>query len=92
TLDPSTPLWFDVPWDLRQDNGRFLHHDLPCQVVNEPVKYNGGVYLIGRSFYRIYSQQIHVRVFVQVFPASTTFSSDQDLPLVIKGGVVYVQP
>ncbi|HTX17681.1 MAG TPA: hypothetical protein VMG34_03385, partial [Bacteroidota bacterium] len=29
TLDPKTPLWFDVPWDLKQDNGRFLHHDLP---------------------------------------------------------------
>jgi hypothetical protein len=90
TVDPEIPLWFQVPWDLREDNGRRIYHDLPYSILNEKVRVNGVVY--ERSFYRVFSPKMHIRVSLQLFPQTSTFSADQDFSLTIMRGIVITQP
>ena len=85
-LDPKTPLWLEVPWDLRDDNGRPIYHEIPFAVASGPVGVNGRLYT---GFYRVFSHPIHVRVSVQLFPQTSTFSGEQDFTLNIKGAIIY---
>lgn len=83
TLDPNGTVRFQVEWNLRDNNGRMIYHDLENFSTTSAS---------GWSFYRIFSTRIHVRVLLQLYPQTSTFEGDQDFDLNIKGGIRILGP
>ena len=92
TLDPKTPLWFQVPWNLKEDNGRWIYHEMPYGYdFSKRVIVNGSTKQ-WNSFFRTFSQKMHVRASIQLFPLSSTFIGEQDFEFNIRAGIFYIWP
>ncbi|HTX17015.1 MAG TPA: hypothetical protein VMG34_00015 [Bacteroidota bacterium] len=83
TLDPQAKVWFNLHWNLRDNSGRMVYHDLS----NFSTLGSSG-----RSFYRVFSENIHVRVYLQLYSQTSMFEGDQDFDLDIKGSIVILGP
>jgi len=83
TVDPNGSVRFQISWNLRDNNGRFIYHDL-TNFTTTPID--------SVSFYRICSTKLHVRANLQLFPQTSTNIGDQDFTLNMKGRIVILEP
>ena len=83
TLDPQAKVWFKVYWNLRDNTGRMIYHDLTNFSTTNST---------GRAFYRVFAENIHVRVYLQLYSQTSMFEGDQDFDLDIKGFIRILGP
>ena len=83
TMDPNFQVPFRVSWDLKDSKGNRFYDDIDEYRI-EP--YTGN---FGYTFLKVFSIKIHVRISIQLYAQSSTFSGEQDFILNALGGIVY---
>ena len=83
TLDPQAKVWLKVYWNFRDNTGRMIYHDLTNFSTSNAT---------GRAFYRVFPENIHVRVYLQLYSQTSMFEGDQDFDLTIKGYIRILGP